>query len=283
MQVRPVAKPQYANLSNIAVVLVNPLYPENIGSVARACANFGIEELILVNPQDLTPLPMEAMATKAGLPILKKMKIFETLEEAIKDFNVVIGTTARLGKKRLVHYTPQDLAEEICALSLNNRIAILFGNERLGLSNEDLFYCDKVLTIPTTEKASLNVSQAVVIILYEIFKAASKGLSLEKPPLAKEEEINTMFKLIEATLRAIDYIPHQNPTLWLTHIRRFLTSRELTSREVKIIMGFCRQLLWALGKPLELSPQEEITFQEEQAPQSDKSLETCQRDTPEKA
>jgi len=272
MQVRPVAKPIKANLSNLAVVLVNPLYPENIGSVARACANFGIEELILVKPEDLTRLPMEAMATKAGLPILEKMKIYETLPEAIENFNLVIGTTARLGKRRLVHYTPKEIAKEICDLSINNRIAILFGNERLGLSNEDLFYCDKVITIPTTEKASLNVSQAVVIILYEIFQEASSGLNLKKPELATQKEINTMFKLIEATLRAIDYMPHQNPTLWLTNIRRFLTSRELTSREVKIIMGFCRQLLWALGKSPKLS------FEEEKELQSDKYEETYQKD-----
>jgi tRNA/rRNA methyltransferase len=251
---------------------VNPLYPENIGSVARACANFGIEELILVKPEDLTRLPMEAMATKAGLPILEKMKIYETLPEAIENFNLVIGTTARLGKRRLVHYTPKEIAKEICDLSINNRIAILFGNERLGLSNEDLFYCDKVITIPTTEKASLNVSQAVVIILYEIFQEASSGLNLKKPELATQKEINTMFKLIEATLRAIDYMPHQNPILWLTNIRRFLNSRELTSREVKIIMGFCRQFLWALGKSPKLS------FEEEKELQSDKYEETYQKD-----
>lgn len=271
MQVRPIAQPLSANLSNIAVVLVNPLYPENIGSVARACANFGIERLILVNPTDLTPLPMEAMATKSGLPILEKMEIYEDLPTAIKDFNIVIGTTARLGKRRLVYYTPKEISKTICEYSFSNKIALLFGNERLGLSNEDLFYCDYVITIPTTEKASLNVSQAVVIILYEIFQGASR-LELKKPELATQKEINLMFKIIEATLKEIDYLPHENTLLWLTNIRRFLTSRDLTSREVKIIMGFCRQLLWALGKPLNLS------FEEGQASQNDKSLETYQKD-----
>ncbi len=247
MQVRPVAKPISANLSNLAVVLVNPLYPENIGATARACANFGIEKLILVKPEDLTKLPMEAMATKAGLPILEKMEIYEDLPSALREFNLVLGTTARLGKRRLVYYTPKEIAEKICHYSHNNKIAILFGNERLGLSNEDLFYCDKVITIPTTEEASLNLSQAVVIILYEIFQSAAPFIP-KKPELATQEEINSMFKVIEATLKEIDYIPHENPLLWLTNIRRFLTSRELTSRETKIIMGFCRQLLWALKK-----------------------------------
>lgn len=271
MQVRPIASLTSANLQNIAVILVNPLYPENIGSVARACANFGIEKLILVKPEDLTPLPMEAMATKSGLTILEKMEIYEDLPSALKGFNLIIGTTARLGKRRLVYHTPKDLAKEICEYSYNNKIALLFGNERLGLSNEDLYYCNKVITIPTTEKASLNVSQAVVIILYEIFQEAGT-FELKKPALASFDEIDTMFKLITALLKEIDYIPHENPLLWLTNIRRFLTERNLTSREVKIIMGFCRQLLWALGKSVNLS------FQEEQEPQNDKSSETYQKD-----
>ncbi len=271
MQVRPIAKPIKANLSNLSVILVNPLYPENIGSVARACANFGIENLILVKPEDLTPLPMYAMATKSGEAILKRMQIFEDLPSALKDFQVVIGTTARLGKRRLVYYSAKEITEKICQLSQTNRIALLFGNERLGLSNEDLFYCDYVITIPTTEKASLNVSQAVGILLYEIFQSASIFES-SKPVLASQQEINAMFKILEATLSAIDYLPHDNPVLWLTHIRRFLTSRELTSREVKIIMGFCRQLLWALGKPLKIS------FEEGQELQNDKSEETYQKD-----
>ncbi|MCS7199540.1 MAG: RNA methyltransferase [Caldimicrobium sp.] len=271
MQVRPIATPKKANLENISVVLVNPLYPENIGATARACANFGISNLILVNPQDLTKLPMEAMATKEGKAILDGMQIYSDLSSALAGFNLVIGTTARLGKRRLVHYTSKEIAPLICEYSFNNRIAILFGNERLGLSNEELYYCDKVVTIPTTERASLNLSQAVVVILYEIFQSASE-IQLQKPELATQQEINVMFKLISATLKAIDYMPDKEPLLWLTNIRRFLTSRDLTSREVKIIMGFCRQLLWALGKPIELSSEEELMFP------NDKSEETCQRE-----
>lgn len=270
MQVYPVATPQKANLKNISVVLVNPMYPENIGSVARACANFGVEDLILVKPEDLTPLPMEAMATKAGLPILEKMRIFDDLPSALKDFQLVIGTTGRLGRRRLVEWTLKEITPEICAQSFTNRIAILFGNERLGLSNEDLFYCDMVLTIPTTERASLNLSQAVVIVLYEIFQYAGT-FELPKPERATQAEIQAMFQLIEETLRAIDYVPHQNPLLWFTQIKRILTSRDITSREAKIIMGFCRQLLWALGK----APKD--SSQAEQTPQSDMSGGTYQK------
>jgi len=270
MQVRPVAETVKANLNNIAVVLVNPMYSENIGACARACANFGIPTLIVVNPESLDQEKMRAMATKAGIPILEKMQIFSDLKTALQDFNYVIGTTARLGRRRMVYYTPKELAPYICELSINNKIAILFGNERLGLSNEELAYCDRVITIPTTQNASLNISQAVIIILYEIFQEASIP-RFPKPSLATQKELDIMYAIIEATLREIDYIPHDNKVLWFTNIKRFLSRLELTSKEVKIIQGFCRQLLWALGKKLKPS------FQEAPSPQNDKSEETYQK------
>ena len=271
MQVRPVAEPVKANLSNITVILVNPMYSENIGSTARACANFGVPNLILVNPESLEEEKMKAMATKSGIPILEKMKIFRDLSTTLKDFNYVFGTTARLGKHRMVYHTPKELVSYICELSINNKVAILFGNERFGLSNEELSYCDSVITIPTTENASLNVSQAVVIILYEIFQSASIP-KIPKPQLATRKELDIMYAIIEKTLEEIEYIPHDNKILWFTNIKRFLSRLELTSKEVKIIQGFCRQLLWALGKKLNIS------FPKEQPPQNDKSEETCQKE-----
>ncbi|MCS7279698.1 MAG: RNA methyltransferase [Thermodesulfobacteriaceae bacterium] len=270
MQVRPLAEPVKANLSNIAVVLVNPIYSENIGATARACANFGVSNLLVVRPENLEEEKMRAMATKTGLEILERMKVFSDLSTALKDFNYVIGTTARLGKHRMVYYTPKEIAPYIGELSLNNKIALLFGNERTGLSNEDLLYCSSAITIPTTERASLNLSQAVVVILYEIFQSASIP-KIPKPQLATQKELEIMFKLIQATLEAIDYIPHDNKVLWMTNIKRLLYKFELTSKEVKIIKGFCRQLLWALGKKVTL-------FEEEKEPLNDRSEETYQKE-----
>ncbi len=248
------------------------MYSENIGSSARACANFGIPNLIVVNPEN--PIEIEkakAMATRVGEKVLDSMKIFSSLEEALKDFNYALGTTARLGRKRLVYFTPEEISKEICELSIKNRIAILFGNERMGLSNEELLFCEKVISIPTTENASLNVSQAVIIVLYEIFKQAASPV-FPKPALAKKEELETCFKIIEATLEAIDYVPYENKTLWMTNIRRFLTKFELTSKEVKIIQGFCRNLLRTLGKD------PNTLFQAKLRSQNDRSGETCQKE-----
>jgi tRNA/rRNA methyltransferase len=247
------------------------MYPENIGAAARACANFGIPHLIVVNPENPDELKMKAMATHVGEKVLENMKIFSDLSQALSEFSFVVGTTARLGRKRLVYYTPREIAPYLCELSFNNRIAILFGNERMGLSNEELLFCDKVITIPTTENASLNVAQAVVVVLYEIFQQAANPV-FPKPRLATQKELSVMYKLLEATLEEIDYVPHENKVLWMTNIRRFLSRVELTAKEVKIIQGFCRQLLWRLGKKVNLS------VQEEQESQSDRSEETCQKE-----
>ncbi len=245
MQIRPQAHQVRARMENIAVVLVETLYPENIGAAARACANFGVQDLILVRPQRLDEEKMRAMATRGGLPILERMQVYADLEEALAPFGYVVGTTARLGRQRKVFETIREAAPRLIELSQENRIAILFGNEKWGLTNEDLLRCHTVVTIPTTQQASLNVSQAVIIILYEIFSQAAE-VKLKRPKLAVAQELEPMYQLLRETLEAIDYVPHENVTLWMTTIRRFLSRLELTSQEVRIIQGFCRKLLWHL-------------------------------------
>jgi tRNA/rRNA methyltransferase len=245
MQIRPKAESLRARMENIAVVMVETLYPENIGAAARACANFGVRDLLLVRPKGLDEEKMRAMATRGGLPVLERLKIYDDLEEALAPFGYVVGTTARLGRQRKVYETIREAAPRLIALSQENRLALLFGNEKWGLTNEDLYHCHTVITIPTTEQASLNVSQAIIIILYEIFTQAAE-IHLKKPKLAVAEELEPMYRLLRETLEAIDYVPHDNVTLWMTTIRRFLSRLDLTSQEVRIIQGFCRNLLWHL-------------------------------------
>ncbi len=247
MQIRPKARNVRAKMENFGVILVDTLYPENIGAAARACANFGLRDLLLVRPKNLDKEKMRAMATRGGLPVLERLKVYEDLEEALAPFGYVVGTTARLGRQRKVFETIREAAPHLIDLSQNNRIALVFGNEKWGLTNEDLYHCHTVITIPTTQQASLNVSQAVIIILYEIFNHVSE-VPLKKPKLAVTEELEPMYRLLQETFEALDYVPHDNVTLWMTTIRRFLSRLDLTSQEVRIIQGFCRKLLWHLKK-----------------------------------
>ncbi len=231
----------------IGVVLVEPRYPENIGAVARACANFGAERLVVVNPQNLDWTKIRAMATKGGQEFVDKMRICSSLEEALSSFNWAVASTARLGTHRKVYKTLREIAPDIAAKAKNNRVALVFGNEKWGLSNEELFLCNDAFTIPTAGYSSLNVAQAVVLTLYEVFCAAS-NVKVEKPKLATYEEQQQMYDRIKELCEVIGYVPHDNVPLWMSSIRRFLSKMELTSREARMVQGFCRKMIDALRR-----------------------------------
>ena len=136
-------------LEHMAIVLVEPQIPENIGSAARAMNNMGITRLILVNPQNCDLYRVLKMAPGSSIDIVEEMEVYEGLQEAIGPFEYVVGTTARTGSHRPTLTGPRRLARDLSAISQNNRIAILFGPEDRGLSNEHLRYCHTIATIPT--------------------------------------------------------------------------------------------------------------------------------------
>lgn len=230
----------------ITVVLVEPKYPENIGAAARACANFGVRNLRVVSPRVMDWERILTMATRVGEEVAKDLKVFDSLNDALSDCNYVVGSTARLGAHRKVHKTLREVACDVASYSVNNRVALVFGNEKWGLTNEQLYMCHDVFTIPTEGGSSLNVAQAVVVTLYEVYQAASQ-VALPKPQVATVEEQELMYSKIKQVCEAIDFVPHNNTVLWMTSIKRLLAKTELTSKEVKIIVGFCRKLLRALN------------------------------------
>ncbi|MFH1258103.1 MAG: RNA methyltransferase, partial [Candidatus Micrarchaeota archaeon] len=155
------------------VVLVEPLYPVNLGSVCRIMANFGSKQLVLVRPQ-ISPKSQEAvMFAKSGVTILKKAKIVSTLEEATEGTDIIVGTTgvsARFGYALKSCISPKDLCPKI---SKKDKVSLVFGNEGTGLSLADLKKCDILVTIPSTPKfAVLNLSHSVGILLYELYTSS---------------------------------------------------------------------------------------------------------------
>jgi tRNA/rRNA methyltransferase len=233
-----------AKLEHFAVVLHSPHFPENIGSAARACKNMGISRLIVVDPLNCDLTKILTMATHAAEDIVANMEVYDDLEEALGNFQYVVGTTARQGSNRPTIKDVRNLAQELVSVSQNNHIALLFGPENRGLANRELKYCHALLTIPTTEFASLNVAQAVVIVLYEIFTA-----SLDRPPefvprLANVFELENMYRHLATTLAKIHFINPENPEYWMMNIRRFFARMQLRARDIKIIRGICRQIEW---------------------------------------
>jgi tRNA/rRNA methyltransferase len=232
------------NLDNISIVLNKPRYPENIGAAARAMRNMGITNLIVVDPQNFDLHKALKLATHIASDIIEKSKFYPDLKEALATFNYVVGTTARLGGERQVVCTPLKLAEKLIPISVENRIALIFGPEDRGLSNEAVRYCHMLVNIPTTKFSSLNLAQAVMILCYEIFTAGGKEKKEFTPRLANRHELDGMYDQLKDILIRISYINSENPDYWLNHFRRFFTRLHLRAKEVNIIRGLCRQVDW---------------------------------------
>jgi tRNA/rRNA methyltransferase len=232
------------NLNHITIVLHRPRYAENIGAAARAMCNMGINHLIVVNPKDYDLYKVLKLATHAASNVIENSKICADLKDALAPFSYVVGTTARLGGQRRSIRTPSALAQTLIPISVNNQIAILFGPEDRGLSNEDIRLCHELVNIPTAEFSSVNVAQAVMVVCYEIFSAQREADKTFIPRLANRHELDGMYEQLKETLVKISYINAENPDYWMNKLRHFFTRMKLQAKEVSIIRGICRQIDW---------------------------------------
>jgi tRNA/rRNA methyltransferase len=230
---------------NLRVVLVRPQYSGNIGAVARAMANFSLNDLALVNPAPLRRDQAEMMAVHAR-DILDRMQLHSSVREAIADCSLVVGTTCRSGLYRDETATPRALAPYIVATAAGtNRVALVFGCEDSGLSNEEIRYCHRLITIPTeTSYPSLNVAQAVLVCCYEIFLASQEVPSTPQRPLAVAEQQELMYEKLKSALLKIGFLHKDNPEHIMFAFRRIFGRAGLEERDVRILLGMARQIDW---------------------------------------
>ncbi len=231
-------------LRNIRVILVRPRGSGNIGSVARAMKNVGAGELAIVGKARTRSFWARAMAVHAR-DLLAAAKCYESIREAIADCALVVGTTCRSGLYRSHSQTPRELAPAVTAAARYGKIALLFGPEDHGLSNKDLEHCQLLLTIPThPDYPSLNVAQAAVICLYELY-LASLGRK-ENSPLrrAKAEQIERLFDIMRHSLLKIGFLDAENPEHMLLAFRRIFGRAGLEEKDVRILTGMFRQIEW---------------------------------------
>lgn len=236
-------------LDNAAIVLLAPKYPENIGAAARVAMNMGISRLVVVRDEEPDQEKMLKMATHVAAQIIETMELHPSLEQALAPFSWVVGTTARCGRKRRIENTPRKMADTLLPLLPKNRIALLFGPEHRGLTNDDLKYCQLTVTIPTADFSSLNLAQAVAILCYELYCATLAGGHVRPAPkLAATHELEGMYLHMEQLLNTIGFLKTEDSTYWMRNIRRFLGRIGLRAKEARMIRGFCRQFLWHEGR-----------------------------------
>jgi tRNA/rRNA methyltransferase len=236
--------PDKINLKNISIVLHRTRFSENIGAAARAIRNMGIGQLVVVDPENCDLTKICRMATHAASDVVEQMEVCDTLAEALAGFNFVVGTTARLGGQRKVVSSPSKLGQKLKSLSHDNRIAILFGPEDRGLTNVDIRFCDILVNIPTAEFSSLNLAQAVMIMCYELFRF-SCGKPVEfAPRLANRYELEAMYEQLKDVLIRVSFINPDNPDYFMNNLRHFFSRMQLRAKEVRVVRGICRQIIW---------------------------------------
>src|SRR3954465_947428 len=184
------------------VILVEPQMGENIGSAARAMANFGLGRLRLVKPREDWPNPQASKMASGADRILDDAVLYDTLEEAIADCTLVLATTARAHDQMKPVVDAAEAAQLAAPLvAAGETVGIMFGRERIGLEGREVALADRIVTLPVNPAfASLNLGQAVVIVAYEWFKLAGPGLPFaerDKSPAASKQQLLAFFGSLE--------------------------------------------------------------------------------------
>lgn len=235
-----------AFLHNIIVVLFEPQDPINIGNTIRAMKNMGLTRLRLVRPANPDVQRIAISAPKAQ-DIISTMEIFEDLDEALADVVMTAALTARGRRARRTVERPRDVSPELVRKASEAPVALLFGREDRGLTNDELDRAHVQVTIPTREDySSLNLGQAVLLMCYELFLAAGDLPELPSPqrefPLAQAKHMDGMFQHIEETLQGIGFFKATTSVKIMRSIKDILHRAELDEREVRLFRGIFAEM-----------------------------------------
>ena len=235
------------NLSHVSIVLVNPEIPENIGSVARAMKNMGLKELRLINPVPYKRIETYALAKKSR-DIVDKALVYDDLQEALNPFSFVVGTTQRVRGRHYPLYTPQEAVDEMKGIG-KKKIALVFGRESRGLTNEELRSCHIQSTIPTAiRQPAVNLAQSVMIYCYEMYRQMLDEEQAEvfTWDLAENNEIYHMYQHMESCLDAIAFQPRVDTKDFIDRFRRILGRVKLERRDLNLFHKLFSEVEWAL-------------------------------------
>lgn len=246
-----------SELDDLVVVLVRPRNPLNIGAAARAMSNFGAHRLRLVNAY--APGFREARSAVGASELLNQAEEYKTVAEAVADCALVLGTTAVRNRvlQQPVHLLNEEAGKTIRRQLQSARVAVLFGSEKIGLTNRDFSHCHWLLNIPTSqENISMNLGQAVAVCLYEVARIdaepADHEPSTPQPPISEDEKPATAGAteqitegLLEA-LRMSGYVKPGTDAMFEKKARRLILRFNLQAYDAKLLLGMVRQIVWKL-------------------------------------
>ena len=233
----------------LRVVLVNARNPLNIGAVARAISNFGFRRLRVVNPFEVAF--KEARSAVGAAHVLAGAERYNAVSEAVADCALVVGTTA-LRHRDLQHplrHPDAEAARLIREQLQSAPVALLFGSEKVGLSNEDLSYCHWLIHIPTHEEhMSMNLAQAVAVCLFELSRSPSTESIAEGDARAKASEVERLTRTLLEVLHASAYVKPEAGESTEEKVRRLILRLNLRSADTDVLLGMLRQILWKLKR-----------------------------------
>lgn len=232
-----------------AIILVEPQLGQNIGTAARAMANFGLSDLRIINPRDGWPDPQAIGPSAKAKHIIDAVQVFDTLAGAIADLNFVVATTARPRDMFMTVRGPEEAANDMRAREARGeQCGILFGRERWGLENEEIAQADEIVTFPVNPAfASLNIAQAVLLMSYEMMRAStdtSKPMfdAPEAEPATKTD-MQGLFDHLEGALDDANFFrPIEKRGHMVTTLRTILQKGRYTLREVQVLRGIIAAL-----------------------------------------
>ena len=245
LDVKSIPLPFPAELDRLSVVLISTRNPLNIGAAARAMSNFGFRNLRVVDPYDAAF--REARSAVGGAAVLAGARECASVADAVADCTLVVGTSAFRGRElfhplRRLEYGGRLIRKHLAT----GRVALLFGSEKFGLSNDDLSYCDWLMRIPTGEEnVSMNLGQAVAVCLYELVRGNFKPAVAQQSRKAKLASSQEVERIIEVLLAALQHSGYVNPAASTgDKVRRLVRRLNLPQRDAQVWVGIFRQILW---------------------------------------
>lgn len=240
--------PLASEFGRLRVVLVATRNPLNLGAAARAMSNFGFLRLRVVNPYHIAF--REARSAVGAEALLRQAEEYKSVAEAVADCTLVVGTTA--GARRDLNQPPRSLQESARDLRRqlqSGDVALLFGSEKRGLSNEDMSHCQWLLRIPTrVEHPSMNLGQAVAVCLYELSRLPATAPAAEAPKLATAGQVERITALLFQALQASGYVKPRTASSTEEKVRRLVRRLQIPAEDAEIWLGILRQMAWKLGQ-----------------------------------